>query len=320
MLIKQQRLQGATEEKLKQLKEKMNEHIMYITKDRQMYRQRADTSIKQPFLKMSVITDKSGAFQLPQHHPMPKEWANINLLQASFVGFINHGLNKKELVFFKETDYVADSDFYISLLFHHLKESLLSIKAENRPQTLYLQVDNSAAEGKNQYLLQFAALLVQNDWFEEVYIHYLQPRHTHKDIDRLFQPFHTFFQWKVIETMDQAIDFAKSIYQKDVHIHELKWPILAWKKWFLNFCPVLSGHKNKYGFWLNRGLDGTPMLLYKQNSLDELWAEVEEPVFSTIPNGQPQLIPPNPIPKELISTIISKAAKFLSTKVHQHLK
>ena len=125
LLIKQQRLQCPSEAKLLQLKQQMNEHIDYITKDRQMYRQRTDVAIKQPFLKMSVITDKSGSFQLPQYHPMPKDWANINMVQASFVGFINHGLNKKELVFFKESDYIADADFYISLLFNHLKESLL---------------------------------------------------------------------------------------------------------------------------------------------------------------------------------------------------
>jgi len=280
-----------------------------------MYRQRTDIAIKQPFLKMSIITDKSGSFQLPQYHPMPKEWANINLVQASFVGFINHGLNKKELVFFKESDYIADADFYVSLLFNHLKESLLSIQPQNRPTTLYLQVDNSAAEGKNQYLLQFAALLVHHEWFEEVYIHYLQPGHTHEDIDRLFQLFHTHFQWKVIETMDEAITFAQSIYHKDVYIHELKWPILSWKKWFLAFCTSMSGHKDKYAFWLKKGLDGTPTLLFKQKSLDEQWIEVEESVFSHAPSGHPIAIQPRPIPRELITTVLNKTSKFLSEKV-----
>ncbi len=293
----------------------MQDHIAYITRDRQGYRVRTDIAIKQPHLKMSVITDKSGSFWLPHFHPMPKEWTNVTFLPVSFVGFINHGLNKRELVFFKETDYVADSDFYISLLFHHLKESLLTLDPGKRPRTLYLQVDNSAAEGKNQYLLQFAAALVHHNWFDEIFIHYLQPGHTHEDIDRLFQLFHTYFRWKVIETMDQAVEFARAIYPKDILIRELQWPVYSWKKWFLGFSQSISGHKDKYAFWIKPGLDNTPSLLYKKQSLDNEWTEVKDELFSAAPSGQPSVIQPTCPSADLIQTIVSKAQKFLSKQV-----
>ena len=51
------------------------------------------------------------------------------------------------------------------------------------PKKLYLQLDNSAKDNKNRYVMAFCSLLIARRVFKEVTIGFLIVGHTHKDID-----------------------------------------------------------------------------------------------------------------------------------------
>lgn len=54
------------------------------------------------------------------------------------------------------------------------------------PRVLYLQLDNTTRQCKNQYLMAWMAYLVHIGLFDEVYVSFLPKGHTHEDIDQMF--------------------------------------------------------------------------------------------------------------------------------------
>ena len=51
---------------------------------------------------------------------------------------------------------------------------------------LYLQLDNSAKDNKNKYLMAFFSLLTAHSIFKEIQASFLLVGHTHEDIDAYF--------------------------------------------------------------------------------------------------------------------------------------
>lgn len=93
-----------------------------------------------------------------------------------------------------------DSNLTITLLMNALLEFR---KTQPIPSTLYLQMDNTARENKNKYVLGFCAAFVELKIFKnvrylkcymtiryfcnlQVQVNFLPVGHTHKDIDQLF--------------------------------------------------------------------------------------------------------------------------------------
>ena len=54
------------------------------------------------------------------------------------------------------------------------------------PKKLFLQLDNSAKDNKNRYVVAFCSLLTARRVFKEVIVGFLIVGHTHKDIDAHF--------------------------------------------------------------------------------------------------------------------------------------
>ena len=54
------------------------------------------------------------------------------------------------------------------------------------PSHLVLQVDNTTAQAKNQYVFMFLSYLVMANIFESVTMNFLMVGHTHEDVDQLF--------------------------------------------------------------------------------------------------------------------------------------
>jgi hypothetical protein len=54
------------------------------------------------------------------------------------------------------------------------------------PKNLYLQLDNSAKDNKNKYLMAFLSLLTARGVFKEIQVGFLLVGYTHEDIDAYF--------------------------------------------------------------------------------------------------------------------------------------
>ena len=65
-------------------------------------------------------------------------------------------------------------------------DSELPRTARCLPPRLFLQMDNTARDNKNHYLLGFCAMLLNEGIFQEVEVHFLPVGHTHTDIDQTF--------------------------------------------------------------------------------------------------------------------------------------
>jgi len=57
------------------------------------------------------------------------------------------------------------------------------------PEVLYLQLDNTSHENKNQVLLGYLNMLIQLGIFKKVKVGFLVVRHTHDHIDKMFSLF-----------------------------------------------------------------------------------------------------------------------------------
>lgn len=65
-------------------------------------------------------------------------------------------------------------------------ETELPRKNASLPPKLILQMDNTAKDNKNHYLLGFCGMLINEHVFQEVEVHFLPVGHTHSDIDQTF--------------------------------------------------------------------------------------------------------------------------------------
>jgi len=51
---------------------------------------------------------------------------------------------------------------------------------------LFIEMDNTSRDNKNQYVLGYLTHLVDSNVFKTIYVSFLVPGHTHEDIDQLF--------------------------------------------------------------------------------------------------------------------------------------
>ena len=64
------------------------------------------------------------------------------------------------------------------------------------PKKLFLQLDNSAKDNKNRYVMAFCSLLTTRRIFKEVTVGFLIVGHTHKDINAHFSYFSKLLKMK----------------------------------------------------------------------------------------------------------------------------
>ncbi|KAI8517519.1 hypothetical protein Bbelb_035360 [Branchiostoma belcheri] len=80
------------------------------------------------------------------------------------------------------------------------------------PNTLYLQLDNSVKECKNNYIIAFAAWLVHLRIFRKVKLCYLMNGHTHEDVDQMFSRFSTHLERKDAPTIPELLQQLSNAY------------------------------------------------------------------------------------------------------------
>jgi hypothetical protein len=151
---------------------------------------------------------------------------------------------------------------------------------EPLPRRLYLQLDNSPKDNKNQFLFGFLSLLTARKVFEEIQLGFLLVGHTHEDIDGYFS-YVSDILWKnntfvladlmkyfmdsqklhfmphVVQELADFKSFVKSYAlplegMKDMHIFRFfvdraRWPVFQYKASATNLDWLPQGHHTPCG-------------------------------------------------------------------------
>ena len=117
---------------------------------------------------ISIIIDgmDQSATNLPHQKKISKSTVNLWHLRTHFTGAIVHGDCSEG--FLDYLQYPHDPNLTINVLLRLLVRRFRDLAATGVPDKLYVQLDNCGRENKNQWVLAFMALLVQEDIFKEV--------------------------------------------------------------------------------------------------------------------------------------------------------
>ena len=142
------------------------------------------------------------------------------------------------------------------------------------PKKLFLQLDNSAKDNKNRYVMAFCSLLTARRVFKEVTVGFLIVGHTHKDIDAHFSYFSKLLKMKntydLANLMKAFMDSQKTI----AFIPELVQEVADFKKFLQGYqhdgANKLIGLREMHLFKFyveEKGDDmGWPVMRYKVRS------------------------------------------------------
>lgn len=119
---------------------------------------------------------------LPHFHRKNKSAAALSFLKTHITGSLVHdygGLGHIDLL-----QWPHDSNLMLTVLLDAIIRRLQ--QRSYFPCKLFIQLDNTCRENKNQYVLCFFAAMVQLGLFTEIQLGFLMVGHTHEDIDQLF--------------------------------------------------------------------------------------------------------------------------------------
>ena len=168
------------------------------------------------------------------------------------------------------------------------------------PPNLYLQLDNSAKDNKNQFLMAFLSLLTAKGVFKEIQVGFLLVGHTHEDIDAYFS--HLSKALKNTNTFVLA-DLMKAFMQSQElsFMPEFVQEIADFKSYIKGYqCDGATrliglGDMHLFKFYVDS--DGWPVMRWKKSAVDTEWQPQNKPairLWKEDDNGRP-LLPSGPL-------------------------
>ena len=142
------------------------------------------------------------------------------------------------------------------------------------PKNLYLQLDNSAKDNKNQYLMAFLSVLTARGVFKEIQVGFLLVRHTHEDIDAYFSHLSKALKSKntfVVADLMKAFMESQELSFLSEFIQEVG-DFKSFVKGYL--CSGASrliglGEMHLFRFYVES--DRNPVMKYKISAVDSNW-------------------------------------------------
>ena len=148
------------------------------------------------------------------------------------------------------------------------------------PRKLYLQLDNSAKDNKNKYLMAFLSLLIARGVFKEIQAGFLLVGHTHEDIDAYFS--HLLKALKSKNTFVLA-DLMKAFMQSQdlSFMPEFIQEVVDFKSFIHGYQSsgatrlIGLGEMHLFKFYVDD--DGWPVMRYKKSAVDAQWQPLNRP-------------------------------------------
>jgi hypothetical protein len=169
---------------IKKIQRQMRDHIDMVKRSRAMYYQRRRLAFEEPDKYLSLIVDGAdqAQYKLPYFHQRSKTTDAAYRSRIYLMGVLMHGRAAYGYTF---GDNVKQGT---NVTIECIQRVLLDMDAKGHkiPKTLFLQLDNTAKQCKNRYLMGYLAYLVQRKIFAKVIVSFLPVGHTHEDIDQFF--------------------------------------------------------------------------------------------------------------------------------------
>lgn len=231
-----------TQEIKRNNKHYMRRHLKTCEMGRLAYAYRRQLAIAHPSTYLSIIIDgcDSNMTTLPNIKTMSKGEDKYRqyLLKHRVMGVRVHGLRKRDYLYMAPPflGKAVGSNYTIEALARTLirEEDLRLSTGVGWPDTLFLQMDNTSKDNKNQYVFAYLTHLVDQGIFKTIYVSFLLPGHTHEDIDQCFsvlsralrrEDAYTFDQWENLVNRAFVDEFNK------IYRVEYVWSCLDYKKW-----------------------------------------------------------------------------------------
>lgn len=121
---------------------------------------------------------------LPHFVRVPKDIKEDTFVQMHLVGCLIYHRALQARVFLTYPNVHNDPNLTITILHY-----IITKWEGDLSQVLYLQLDNTARENKNQTLLAYLSMLVEKEIFKKIKVGFLLVGHTHDHIDQMFSVF-----------------------------------------------------------------------------------------------------------------------------------
>ena len=112
------------------------------------------------------------------------------------------------------------------------------------PPYCFLQMDNAAKDNKNVVMFAYLCRLVQQNWFQCVYVHFLPPGHTHSNLDQKYSVISQRLKKKDVFSLPQLIDEVKALFKNegDYTSHHVVPAVGDYSGYFKDKVNKLTGH------------------------------------------------------------------------------
>ena len=146
------------------------------------------------------------------------------------------------------------------------------------PKNLYLQLDNSAKDNKNPYLMAFLSMLTARGVFKEIQVGFLLVGHTHEDIDAYFSHLSKALKSKntfVVADLMKAFMESQELSFLLEFIQEVGDFKSFVKGYLCSGATRLIGLEEMHLFKFYVESDGNPVMKYKKSAVDSSWLPSE---------------------------------------------
>jgi hypothetical protein len=100
----------------------------------------------------------------------------------------------------------------------HVIQHVLNTWEGPLPPILYLQLDNTARENKNKYVMAYLNMLVELGTFEKIKVGFLLVGHTHDQIDQMFSKFSVKLNKQRAFMLETLVEIIKSSYKPQADV------------------------------------------------------------------------------------------------------
>lgn len=154
---------------------------------------------------------------LPHFLRPPKNLKEENFVQLHVVGALIFNGIMTSRVFINFPNLHNDPNLTVTVI-----QKILTEWEGDLPGTLYVQLDNTARENKNQVLIAYLSMLVEKKVFKKVKLGFLLVGHTHDQIDQMFSRFSVKLAKKSAFDLLEICEVLKESYEPQPEVHVLK--------------------------------------------------------------------------------------------------